>query len=46
MLVYAWDLCEIRCICELMDLCEIRDVAYARFFRLGDALGGFIYAAS
>jgi hypothetical protein len=33
----TWDLCEIRCLCEI-SLCE--------FDRLGDALGGFIYAAS
>jgi hypothetical protein len=37
-LAYAWDLCEIRCLCEI-SLCEI-------VFPLGGALGGFIYAAS
>jgi hypothetical protein len=33
----TWDLCEISCLCEI-SLCELDC--------LGDALGGFIYAAS
>jgi hypothetical protein len=36
-LAYAWDLCEISCLCEI-SLCE--------FGSLGGAPGGFIYAAS